>query len=339
MDFLAADSQQIGAHHNKGTGTLPNAERLTGPDRKIIDAFRQRDESGGLSWCRHLKPGSPQPAVWLAWRPSRLYCLPCVPRLPQISSKEDRRCDACRTIVPKIHPCRMMAPARPLPARQGKPEEVRPPVIMMYGLCGRCRARGAAARAELVDSTPCRFRLLPVAQQAPPQAADLFRAAVALTRAVDAHDQDAIVAAGGSHDPRQLLWATAHLVIAVTETLGAQGEWREDAAPPDPAELWESIPATLHRWEGYGPDTGLSFPELRQHCGAAVGLIKRVHRGEREALADLTTVAAAVPVLAGAAYVLAAVVSMPVVANLAGNAEQVWAAVLEGIDRWESGDD
>jgi hypothetical protein len=89
-ETLVAESMHLGS---RGTEPPFDPERGTGPVRKIIDRFRQADESGQLSWCRHLKPGSPQPAAWQAWRPSRMPGRPSIKREPTSSPNSPNSLD------------------------------------------------------------------------------------------------------------------------------------------------------------------------------------------------------------------------------------------------------
>ena len=332
-DVVLMEGLHLGAHGNEPPFHI---ERGTGPVRKVVDRFRQADESGQMTWCRHLKPGSPQPATWQAWRPSRLYCGPCMVKLPPLSSKEDRRCDACRWVGTKIWPQRMMVPGRSLPAREGKPGETRPPVILMFGLCGRCQARAKAAAAELAEATPCRFRLPPAGRPMTAAEIGLFRMAATLARAVGEGNREKAADLPAETNLLELLWATAALVISMTRAFLGQADWHSETGPPELRELWDEIPAALTRWDAYGPEAGLARPELRDYCAAAVDLVKQIDRGDPDVFAPFTTYKAAAPVLAGMVWILAAIVQWPMRAGLAATEDQVWAELLDGITRWES---
>lgn len=333
FDFALIDGMHLGGRVGE---LLFNVERGTGPVRKIVDRFRQADESDQMTWCRHLKPGSPQPAVWQAWRPSRLYCMPCTAQLPPLSGKEDRRCDACRWVGTKIWPQRMMVPGRSLAARAGKPEEARPPLMLMFGLCGRCHARAKAAAAEVAAATPCKLRIPPAGRPVTAAEATNFRTALMLVRAIGEGDREKAADLFAEASLLQLLWAIVTLVIVLTRAFRRQAEWAAGAVAPGAAELWDMIPATLARWDSYGPAAGLSSLELRDYCNTAVKLIKQVHRGDDDAFAQFTTYEAAAPALAGAGWILTALTQWPVQAGLAATGDQVWAELLDGIARWES---
>jgi hypothetical protein len=332
-DLLLSDCLHLGV---RGTEPPFNAQQGTGPVRKVADRFRRTDEAAEMTWCRHLKPDSPQPAVWQAWRPSRLYCASCVAHLPPLSGKDDRRCDGCRWVGTKIWPHRMMMPGRSLPARSGKPEEARPPVMLMFGLCGRCQAKAKAAAAEVAAATPCKLRIPPAGRPVTAAEATDFRTALMLARAIGEGDKEKAADLPAKADLLQLLWATVMLVIVLTTESLHQAEWAPDAVPPEPAELWDMFPATLARWDSYGPAAGLSSKKLQDYCNTAVKLIKQVHRGDDYAFTQFTTREAAIPALAGAEWILAAITQWPVQAGLAATADQVWAEMLGAIGRWES---
>jgi hypothetical protein len=305
--------------------------------RKIIDAFTGQDDAGTLTWCRHLKPGAPAPAAWQPWHPGRLYCMPCLLALPRLTSKEDRRCDACRTIVSSIHPARFLVPARQMPARPGKPPGARPPVVIMYGLCGRCLARHKAITAELMATASSRFRFPPAGRHVSPREASSFRTALTAARALADDDKDAMVQhLVGDGDPLRVLWAAVHLTIILLHTVIDQAEWVKDCTPPTPEDILATIPVTFQRWESYGPGAGLTFPGWREQCTAAVDLITTVMRDGDGILTSLTSLDSIAQALAGCLYVFSATLQIPVHFALAPSMDHVWTEMDAAISRWEA---
>jgi len=110
----------------------------------LIARMRGRAIAGQLTLCLHLSYTAPAPAFWCAWAPGRLRCAACA-RTASIrikGTREDRRCDHCRTVIPRIHADMVQLPPvvvdlPPWPAR------CVPPITMMFGLCPPCQHKDA----------------------------------------------------------------------------------------------------------------------------------------------------------------------------------------------------
>jgi hypothetical protein len=110
----------------------------------LIIAMNDKAAAGKLTLCSHLSPTAPQPAWWCAWAPGRLRCAHCAQTASHRikGTREDRRCDHCRTIVTLIHAD--MAQLPPLVIDQPPwPPACIPPVTMVYGLCAACQETDA----------------------------------------------------------------------------------------------------------------------------------------------------------------------------------------------------
>jgi len=78
---------------------------LLGADASpVVARFLAAVQSGGLDLCRHVRRLAPVPATWVPWAPGKIRCGECTAlEFARISgTKEDRRCDQCGTIQPKI---------------------------------------------------------------------------------------------------------------------------------------------------------------------------------------------------------------------------------------------
>jgi hypothetical protein len=89
-------------------------------------------DNNRLRRCRHVK-GAPMPVIAVAWRPGRLWCLPCASNeMARVQGTVlDRTCDICGNVVDVIYPD-LVADG---------------PLIFTYGSCRSCLpvARGIAA--------------------------------------------------------------------------------------------------------------------------------------------------------------------------------------------------
>jgi hypothetical protein len=115
----------------------------------LIRRLQQRALAGQLTLCPHLSYTAPEPSFWCAWAPGRLRCPACAQATHDRirGTLEDRRCDHCRTTVPRIHPDMAQLPAivvdlPPWPAR------CVPPVTLMFGLCPACQLADAMPAAH-----------------------------------------------------------------------------------------------------------------------------------------------------------------------------------------------
>lgn len=127
----------------------PVRHELPGPVfTALIHRLQQRGMAGQLTLCQHLSYTAPAPSFWCAWAPGRLRCTACAHTANTRirGTTEDRRCDNCRRIVPKIHPDMAQLPAvvvdlPPYPAG------CVPPVTLMFGLCPACQQADSCQEA------------------------------------------------------------------------------------------------------------------------------------------------------------------------------------------------
>jgi hypothetical protein len=310
----------------KGQTGFFHYEQSRGPTKAIVDEFTRRDDKDTLYWCRHLRPDAPQPATWQAWRPDRLYCITCVNGLPQLSGKEDRRCDACGHVGHVVTPCMLSTPAKILPGREGKPAEARPPVTLMFGLCKRCDEASQADAARVQTETRARLRL--PGSDSPldaPQAA-AYRTAVTVTRCWAARDQEGLEAAllREGLAPNQLLWGQVNLIVLITDAILDQAEFREEAVPPSFDEILASFTGSLDRWVSHPV---IKFPgELADMCDRARRIIMHIKRGDFAPFEELDATGAML-VAVGAMVLLLAAADAAIPAGLAASADQVWQVV------------
>lgn len=117
----------------------------TGPAAAVHTRFLTRCATGRLTSCPHLT-GSPQPAWWAAWRPSRVHCHACIEQVSRQvrGTREDRRCDHCRKVRSTIVPGAAQFPALVVDL-PGLPPLATGPVTVVYGLCAPCRDASTAA--------------------------------------------------------------------------------------------------------------------------------------------------------------------------------------------------
>jgi len=109
----------------------------------VLARFWELVRSGELDMCRHVRALAPSPAVWQAWAPGKIRCQECA-RLESAriqDTKEDRRCDQCGTIQPRITSGMAETPAVPV-------RGVLVPVITLYGLCAHCVRAAERASSE-----------------------------------------------------------------------------------------------------------------------------------------------------------------------------------------------
>lgn len=107
----------------------------------LIHRMQDRALTGQLTLCPHLSYTAPAPAVWTAWAPGRIRCAPCAAVTAKRirGTREDRRCDHCRKVVPAIHQCMAQLPPVVVDLPPYPPRCV-PPVSVMFGLCPACQA-------------------------------------------------------------------------------------------------------------------------------------------------------------------------------------------------------
>ena len=147
-----ADAATTHAHTIMATigaiGGNPVRHVVPGPIfRALIHRMQDRGLTGQLTLCPHLSYTAPSPAFWCAWAPGRLRCAACAHATQQRirGTREDRRCDHCRAIVPKIHADMAQLPAIVVDLPPW-PAGCVPPVTLMFGLCPACQAADSAGR-------------------------------------------------------------------------------------------------------------------------------------------------------------------------------------------------
>ena len=99
-------------------------------------------EAGVPTLCEHLSFVRPAPSYWLAYAPGKLRCGPCAQRAARRirGTSEDQRCDHCRRPArPGIHPAATALPAMVVDIAP-MPLTGLPPIVLMFGLCGPCKA-------------------------------------------------------------------------------------------------------------------------------------------------------------------------------------------------------
>jgi hypothetical protein len=108
--------------------------------RTLITRMQARGLAGQLTLCPHLTYTSPAPAYWCAWAPGRLRCAPCAAAANNRirGTREDRRCDHCRTVAASIHPDMVQLPPVVVDLPPYPPKCV-PPITMQFGLCPPCQ--------------------------------------------------------------------------------------------------------------------------------------------------------------------------------------------------------
>jgi hypothetical protein len=115
--------------------------------RRMSKALRGTLEAGTSPVCPHMRIDAPAPAVWLAWKPGRLRCVMCAGRASERigGTREDHTCDSCRRYSPR----QLKWGAYTLPPLLASidPPLITPPVIVHYGICGRCDRRGGITAA------------------------------------------------------------------------------------------------------------------------------------------------------------------------------------------------
>jgi hypothetical protein len=123
-----------------------------GPDaaQTVFTRLVELLDSGELGMCVHVRPHAPNPAIWTAWSPSKLRCLPCAETAGTgiKGTKEDRRCDACGYIGARVYQISKLTP--PVKYRQ-----LILPILVIFGLCPRCAGPEViqAQRAAKASST------------------------------------------------------------------------------------------------------------------------------------------------------------------------------------------
>lgn len=101
----------------------------------VLMRFSELIQSGQIGMCKHIRRLAPTPGVWLPWAPGKIRCQDCAGlEMTRIAgTKEDRRCDQCGTIQPKIRSHMVLTP----------PFNIQGIVIavgIQWGLCGHCDA-------------------------------------------------------------------------------------------------------------------------------------------------------------------------------------------------------
>jgi hypothetical protein len=111
--------------------------------RRIVERLHAkmlaRALTGEPTMCDHLSYTAPTVALWPAFAPGRLRCPACADRVVKRirGTVEDRRCDGCGRVVPKIHPCATQIPSIVVDVG-ALPLASLPPILVQYGLCHRC---------------------------------------------------------------------------------------------------------------------------------------------------------------------------------------------------------
>ena len=113
---------------------------------KLVDSLVTRGMAGQLTLCPHLSYEHPAPADWCAYAPGRLRCRPCtIAVMARVAgTTEDRRCDICRTTLPrgaKIYAAQTVLPPHPDVVRNRRTGQLAPvpPITVHFGLCPACR--------------------------------------------------------------------------------------------------------------------------------------------------------------------------------------------------------
>ncbi len=125
----------LDAFHQVEGGAL-RYDHVTGADAAILGRLAHRLIAGDITRCPHTTGITP--LFWVAWAPGRLRCGRCADDANRRirGTVEDRRCDCCRRIVPRIHPVTIQLPALVLDHPQ-HPAAL-PPILARFGLCAGC---------------------------------------------------------------------------------------------------------------------------------------------------------------------------------------------------------
>lgn len=137
----SAHANAILAEVGRRDGT-PIRHEMPGPVlQALIIRMQTRALAGQLTLCPHLSCTAPEPAVWTVWAPGRIRCPQCADVTAKRirGTREDRRCDHCRKIVPVIHQCMAQLPPVVVDLPPCPPKCV-PPISVMFGLCPACHA-------------------------------------------------------------------------------------------------------------------------------------------------------------------------------------------------------
>lgn len=140
-DAAGTDAARI-FHGLAALDGTPVQHRRPGPVyAAVIRQLERRALTGQLTLCPHLAYTRPEPSFWCAWSPGRLRCAPCAQAAHDRihGTAEDRRCDHCKRIVPRIHADAAQLPPVVVDLPPWPPRCV-PPVIVMFGLCPACHA-------------------------------------------------------------------------------------------------------------------------------------------------------------------------------------------------------
>jgi hypothetical protein len=297
-------------------------QHSAGPAMKIVDVFRSRDNEDTFTYCKHLRKDAPQPAAWQAWRPGRLYCGPCLVSLPRLSSKEDRRCDACGWIGGSITPGNLTVPAKDLPERAGKPAQIRPPVTIFYGLCGRCMAAERADKDRVIALTPVRLDFSLLHSPGPGERA-VYLAALEVSRMLSgsgARGTAEFFARDDLPAVNHVAWGLVNLCILVTGSIARYATPADgDDQPSFPFILRSFTDLTARMVE----NPVIRFDRAIAGCiRKTAALIVSIHDGDYDAFSRLNGTGQA-EITVGASYLLEMAIGAMIPAGLAGSPQQV----------------
>ena len=135
-DAASAHAHAVLAEAGRREGE-PIRHVMPGPVlQALITRMQTRALAGQLTLCPHLSYTAPEPAAWTAWAPGRIRCPPCAAATAARirGTREDRRCDHCRKIVPAIHQGMAQLPPVVVDLPPYPPRCV-PPISVMFGLC------------------------------------------------------------------------------------------------------------------------------------------------------------------------------------------------------------
>lgn len=109
---------------------------LTRMQSRVLDTAA----AGHPTLCKHLSYTAPAVAFWVAHKPGKIRCADCAQTADRAvqGTREDRTCDHCRRVVPRIYPNAALLPAAVIDLAP-LPLTAVPPIQVNYGLCPDCR--------------------------------------------------------------------------------------------------------------------------------------------------------------------------------------------------------